>query len=200
MTSGSGVSPCGPIYVLRSRRVGGPRAGAKTAAGYNNIHTNYDTPSMIDPTKLKRSAFIGAASAYVIANLDSNDVSRLIALQKRQVLKRSAALLSYCELLPLDEQDNAKHYFWAYEMAAFNSIKSFASVFEGKAAATFVVLAGVGIALMTNSAIKENNQLKLKTAKIRIIKRALFLFIIGVSYIPIWPADILHFYGIYMVF
>ena len=92
------------------------------------IHTNYDTPSMIDPTKLKRSAFIGAASAYVIANLDSNDVSRLIALQKRQVLKRSAALLSYCELLPPDEQDNAKHYFWAYEMAAFNSIKSFASV------------------------------------------------------------------------
>jgi uncharacterized membrane protein YeiB len=81
-----------------------------------------------------------------------------------------------------------------------NWVKSFASVFEGKAAATFVVLAGVGIALMTNSAIKENNQLKLKTAKIRIIKRALFLFIIGVSYIPIWPADILHFYGIYMVF
>jgi uncharacterized membrane protein YeiB len=26
----------------------------------------------------------------------------------------------------------------------------------------------------------------------------LFLFIIGISYITIWPADILHFYGIYM--
>jgi uncharacterized protein len=76
--------------------------------------------------------------------------------------------------------------------------KSFASVFDGKAAATFVVLAGVGLALMTNSAIKNNDKLKLKIVRIRIAKRALFLFVIGISYITIWPADILHFYGIYM--
>ena len=79
-------------------------------------------------------------------------------------------------------------------------VKSFASVFEGKAAATFVVLAGVGLALMTNSAIKNNDQTKLKTTRTRILKRALFLFFVGISYIAIWPADILHFYGIYMAF
>ena len=79
-----------------------------------------------------------------------------------------------------------------------NWVKSFASVFDGKAAATFVVLAGVGLALMTNSAIKNNDQAKLKIARNRILKRALFLFIIGISYIAIWPADILHFYGVYM--
>jgi uncharacterized protein len=77
-------------------------------------------------------------------------------------------------------------------------IKSFAGVFDGKAAATFVVLAGIGIALMTNSAIKNDDQNKLKIARIRIMKRAIFLFFIGISYITIWPADILHFYGIYM--
>jgi uncharacterized membrane protein YeiB len=77
-------------------------------------------------------------------------------------------------------------------------VKSFASVFDGKAAATFVVLAGVGLALMTNSAIKNNDKVKLKVARRRILKRALFLFIVGISYIAIWPADILHFYGIYM--
>jgi len=77
-------------------------------------------------------------------------------------------------------------------------VKSFASIFDGKAAATFVVLAGIGLALMTNSAIKNNNQTKLKTARIRIMKRAVFLFFVGLSYITIWPADILHFYGIYM--
>jgi uncharacterized protein len=77
-------------------------------------------------------------------------------------------------------------------------VKSFASVFDGKAAATFVVLAGVGLALMTNSAIKNNDKVKLKVARSRILKRALFLFIVGISYIAIWPADILHFYGIYM--
>jgi len=78
-------------------------------------------------------------------------------------------------------------------------IKSIASVFDGKAAATFVVLAGIGLALMTNSSIENNDLPKLKIARNRILKRALFLFIIGISYIQIWPADILHFYGIYMV-
>ena len=77
-------------------------------------------------------------------------------------------------------------------------VKSFANVFDGKAAATFVVLAGIGLALMTNSAIKNKDQGKLKIARGRILKRALFLFIIGISYLTIWPADILHFYGIYM--
>ncbi|TXE20317.1 DUF418 domain-containing protein [Psychroserpens burtonensis] len=77
-------------------------------------------------------------------------------------------------------------------------VKSFASIFDGKAAATFVVLAGVGLALMTNSAINHRDRAKIKVARIRIAKRALFLFIIGISYITIWPADILHFYGIYM--
>jgi len=77
-------------------------------------------------------------------------------------------------------------------------VNSFANIFDGKAAAAFVVLAGVGLALMTNSAINHRDKAKIKLARIRIAKRALFLFIIGISYISIWPADILHFYGIYM--
>jgi uncharacterized protein len=78
-------------------------------------------------------------------------------------------------------------------------LKSVASIFDGKAAATFVVLAGVGLALLTNDAIKNKDHAKLKIARVRIVKRALFLFILGTSYITIWPADILHFYGLYMV-
>ena len=77
-------------------------------------------------------------------------------------------------------------------------MQSITGVFDGKAAATFVVLAGIGLALMTNTAIKNNDADKIKIARIRILKRALFLFIIGISYISIWPADILHFYGVYM--
>ena len=53
-------------------------------------------------------------------------------------------------------------------------LKTAVSIFDGKAAATFVVLAGVGLALMTNSAIKNNDLTKLKRARIRIIKRAFF--------------------------
>ncbi|MEM1218189.1 MAG: heparan-alpha-glucosaminide N-acetyltransferase domain-containing protein [Bacteroidota bacterium] len=78
-------------------------------------------------------------------------------------------------------------------------IKPFANFFYGKAAAVFVVLAGVGLALMTNSAVKAQDPEKLKKGRIGILKRALFLFVIGLSYSAIWPADILHFYGIYML-
>jgi uncharacterized membrane protein YeiB len=70
---------------------------------------------------------------------------------------------------------------------------SISSVFDGKAAATFVVLAGVGIAFATKNA---NQDIRFKTHKI--LKRALILFLLGISYIVIWPADILHFYGIYI--
>jgi len=69
------------------------------------------------------------------------------------------------------------------------------TLLEGKAAALFVVLAGVGIGLNYHSATTKN----LPPPHRKIIKRAIFLFLIGLSYIPIWPADILHFYGIYML-
>lgn len=78
-------------------------------------------------------------------------------------------------------------------------LQSVAGVFDGKAAATFVVLAGVGLALMTKGAVQNDDQTKLQRARVRIAKRALFLFAVGLSYIFIWPADILHFYGVYML-
>ncbi|MGY6647506.1 DUF418 domain-containing protein [Wenyingzhuangia sp. IMCC45574] len=78
-------------------------------------------------------------------------------------------------------------------------IRVIADFFDGKAAATFVVLAGVGLALMTNSTIESKDIYRLKHIRKRIVKRALFLFLVGISYIPIWPADILHFYGVYML-
>src|SRR4051812_38592955 len=37
------------------------------------IHTNFDTAANIDPTKLLRAAFIGAASGYVLANSSRSD-------------------------------------------------------------------------------------------------------------------------------
>jgi uncharacterized protein len=48
-------------------------------------------------------------------------------------------------------------------------LKNIAHLFDGKAAATFVVLAGVGIALMSNSAIKNNEVEKLWKIKVGIL-------------------------------
>ncbi len=78
-------------------------------------------------------------------------------------------------------------------------LKTLASLFDGKAAATFVVLAGLGIALLSKKARESNDPLKLALARKRILKRALFLFVLGISYYFIWPADILHFYGLYLL-
>lgn len=77
-------------------------------------------------------------------------------------------------------------------------LKSITRHIDGKAAATFVVLAGVGIALMAKTAVKLNDKKKITAARIRIAKRALFLFGVGLLWIEIFPPDILHYYGLYM--
>lgn len=70
---------------------------------------------------------------------------------------------------------------------------SFSSLFEGRAAATFVVLAGVGFGL----AAQRNTYIT--TLKIT-LKRALFLLFIGLLNMTIFEADILHYYAIYFAF
>jgi uncharacterized protein len=69
---------------------------------------------------------------------------------------------------------------------------------EGRAAATFVVLAGVGISLMTRTARLSGDAVALGSHRRVLLKRAVLLFIVGALYTPIWPADILHFYGLYI--
>ncbi|MEM8932532.1 MAG: heparan-alpha-glucosaminide N-acetyltransferase domain-containing protein, partial [Acidobacteriota bacterium] len=69
---------------------------------------------------------------------------------------------------------------------------------EGRAAATFVVLAGVGVALMTRRARLDGDLVRLAAARRRLLRRAGLLFVVGLAYTPIWPADILHFYGVYL--
>jgi aminopeptidase YwaD len=57
------------------------------------IHTNFDTAANIDPTKLKRAAFIGAASGYFLANFSVTDLPatrRAVAIGK---LLRTAAVM-----------------------------------------------------------------------------------------------------------
>tara|TARA_B100000809_G_scaffold261450_1_gene310385 strand:+ start:21922 stop:23001 length:1080 start_codon:yes stop_codon:yes gene_type:complete len=70
------------------------------------------------------------------------------------------------------------------------------ALLSGKAAALFVVLAGVGMTLMYKSAKNDVN--KIRKIKITLLKRAAFLFVVGLSYYAIWPGDILHYYGLYI--
>ncbi len=73
-----------------------------------------------------------------------------------------------------------------------------AGLLEGRAAATFVVLAGIGLSLLSKKAREAGDVQALARHRDSLLKRALFLFVVGLLYTPIWPADILHFYGLYI--
>src|SRR5712692_10382761 len=56
------------------------------------IHTNFDTAANIDPTKLKRAAFIGAASGYFLAGLSLGDAQNFhIVLFSDAMTRRAEA-------------------------------------------------------------------------------------------------------------
>jgi uncharacterized membrane protein YeiB len=69
---------------------------------------------------------------------------------------------------------------------------------EGRAAALFVVLAGVGLSLMSATARRSGTATELSLVRRRLWKRSVLLVVVGLAYSPIWPADILHFYGFYI--
>jgi uncharacterized membrane protein YeiB len=77
-------------------------------------------------------------------------------------------------------------------------LNGFTGVFSGRAAALFVVVAGAGISLMASRA--KEKEAGLSALRFVLCKRAFFLIAVGYSWVWIWPADILHFYGFYFLF
>lgn len=78
-------------------------------------------------------------------------------------------------------------------------LKTFMTLFEGRASALFVILAGIGITLMNKSSVASQEKIKINTSRILIWKRSLFLFILGLLlYVMEWTGDILHYYGVYL--
>lgn len=74
------------------------------------------------------------------------------------------------------------------------------SLFQGRASAIFVILAGIGIALMTAKARTTESHILIKQIKWILWKRSLFLFVLGmILYAVGWSGDILHYYGVYML-
>ena len=69
---------------------------------------------------------------------------------------------------------------------------------QGRAAATFVVLAGVGGSLGSARARLRGDPTLRRAARVSLLRRGLFLFVIGCLFMVIWPADILHSYGVWL--
>ncbi|MBD1371523.1 DUF418 domain-containing protein [Hazenella sp. IB182357] len=76
----------------------------------------------------------------------------------------------------------------------------FTTLLEGRASAVFVILAGIGITLMTRKVRLSQDDVSLKSARIQIWKRSLFLLGLGMLLLLCgWRADILHYYAFYLV-
>ena len=70
---------------------------------------------------------------------------------------------------------------------------------KGRAAATFVVLAGVGLSLLTKSVYLSKDREARNAKRLTLLKRSSFLLAIGLFNFVISPiSDILHFYAVYI--
>ena len=70
---------------------------------------------------------------------------------------------------------------------------------DGRAAATFVVLAGVGITLMSRRAVQSGDAAALSEIRKTLVCRGVFLLVIGFINLTIWPGDILRVYGVSLI-
>jgi len=90
------------------------------------IHTNFDLAANIDPTKLKRSAFIGAVSGWFLANMSEEDVPAVLEMLRRNALARGATLLERRPMLPAPDGAASTGVHFAVERAKVESIQPFA--------------------------------------------------------------------------
>jgi aminopeptidase YwaD len=93
------------------------------------IHTNFDSAANIDPTKLKRAAFIGAASGYFLANFSApRDTAAVRTAVQRGRLLRTAEYM--------DRQAAPTAVFDEYERKVLDSVGGFATTAHGSGAPT----------------------------------------------------------------
>lgn len=89
------------------------------------IHTNLDIPANVDPTKLKRAAFIGAASAYFLAHVKPDDASSILRLLQSHSLRRTSTMFIRRAAVPADEAANLTRFHIWQERALIDSMERF---------------------------------------------------------------------------
>jgi hypothetical protein len=92
------------------------------------IHTNFDRAAHVDPTKLKRAAFLAAAAGYVLANAGSEDAALLWDAVRQRSLRRAATLLERRAGLAADEADALTRFQRDYERGMVVSLERFGAL------------------------------------------------------------------------
>jgi len=107
------------------------------------IHTNYDLAANIDPTKLKRAAFIGAVSAWFLANMSDDDVPAVLRMLERNAMSRTAELLQRRASLDAMDQIVVTDVHFTVERRKVHSVEPFATLGEANHEAAMAYLAGL---------------------------------------------------------
>src|SRR5229473_408605 len=89
------------------------------------IHTNFDTAANIDPTKLKRAAFIGAASGYFLANFELGKIRVALDNEYQADLAIDALRGRRGKEVEGHEHSNLYCHFEEYTHSAYFSIGGF---------------------------------------------------------------------------
>jgi aminopeptidase YwaD len=92
------------------------------------IHTNLDTPANIDPTKLKRVAFIGAASGYFLANLTAQTYQEISQQSSITRVNEMGEALRRASQVPPDESQNLLRLWSGQFLAKGHALDKFLSL------------------------------------------------------------------------
>ncbi len=89
------------------------------------IHTNFDTAAMIDPTKLKRAAYIGSTTAWYLANMDADNVPATLAVLRQDTLRQAAVIAAGPDGVTDEENQINLRMFLAAEAGKIDSLGQF---------------------------------------------------------------------------
>lgn len=117
----------------------------------------------------------------------SLDVTRTIALFGVVVMNYHAYLNKEKAFYPQDP---------SFAERVFNPVSG---ILTTRFAATFVLVAGIGIALLMNSALRSEDPRLIRNSRMKLARRGLFLLAIGALIQWIWPGTILFYYGVYFL-
>jgi len=119
--------------------------------------------------------------------IPSLDVTRAIALV-------GVVIMNYHAYLNKDKAFYPPHPSFAERI--FNPLSG---ILTTRFAATFVLVAGIGIALLVQSAVQSGDSALIHTAQMKLARRGLFLYVVGAAVQWIWPGTILFYYGAFFL-
>jgi hypothetical protein len=103
------------------------------------IHTTWDTPDKIDPTKLLRAAFIGAASGYFLASMSASDRGALQPVMTAAGMRRSARVLDRASSMSSEEASHIVTFGTLYNSAVSATTAEFTQPPDASVAAVTTV-------------------------------------------------------------